>query len=386
MKVLRLKAGLKWVALVLAAAAAVKCVTAAPVTGTFVENMALASAGLVMPEGVAVYYAGAIQSAFSARAGEDGENAQSAAKQAADPEPKETEGEPPPVTQAQEAPVSTAEPSTPKQPPEGTEKGGAIKEQQYGETKETVKYKNIVVQNRTSEHSVNIEETLEKKPDLSLKNNGEPSVLIFHTHTTEAYQEYDVGWYPKEFQPRSLNSEKNMIRVGEEICKQLEAAGMGVIHDKNVYDNPSYTGAYERSGKKIDEYLEKYPSIQIILDIHRDAIEYDDGTKSKPTAVIDGKKAAQIMIISGCQEGDMTGFDDWKYNLRFALRLQQTLETDYPGLMRPLFFAPRKYNMHKSHNSLLIEMGSDGNTLEEAVYSGELLGKALAKLCDKYTQ
>lgn len=362
--------GLKWIVPILGAVLALRCISFAPTGGAFVENLAVLSAGFVMPEGVAVVYTDILRHK--------------------EPEKTETEESEPPhevLTEKKEEPSTEKQaepPASPAQPPAGTEKGGDVKEQQYGATEDTVKYKNILFQNRTANHKVDLEKILEEKPDLSLNSDGKPSVLIFHTHTTEAYQDYDVGWYPKNFKERSLNSEKNMIRVGDEICKELEAAGIGVIHDKNVYDNPAYTGAYERSGEKVDEYLEKYPSIQIVLDIHRDSIEYKDGTKSKPTAVIDGKKTAQMMIISGCQEGDMTGFDDWEYNLRFALRLHRQLETDYPGVMRPLFFAPRKYNMYKTHNSLLIEMGSDVNTLDEAVRAGGLLGKSLAKLCADY--
>ena len=78
----------------------------------------------------------------------------------------------------------------------------------------------------------------------------------------------------------------------------------------------------------------------------------------------------------------MTGYPDWKINLRFALRLQQALETAYPGLARPIYFCPRKYNQDLSHGALLIEMGSEGNTLEEAVYSGQLLGNILVKVLE----
>lgn len=377
MKVIRLKVIMKKIAIVLAAAIVLRCAAWIPLSGIFIENTAVLSAGLIMPEGVAGYYAAQVKAILTAK------------PQSAPSEESPTEAEPPEETAAQAAPETTAAEATSpakNNQPDPAEKGGDIEEKQYGETNETIKYKNVVVLNRTKSHKVNIEETLSKKADLSIQKNDKPYVLIFHTHTTEAYQEFDFGWYPKNFKERSLNSEKNMIRVGDEICKQLEAAGIGVIHDKSVYDNPSYTGAYERSGKKIDEYLKKYPSIQIILDIHRDSIQYDSGTKSKPTAEINGKKAAQVMIISGCQEGDITGFDDWGYNLRFALQLQKIAETDNPGLMRPLFFTTKKYNMHKSHCSLLLEMGSDGNTLEEAVYSGELIGKALVKLCADYTK
>ena len=175
-----------------------------------------------------------------------------------------------------------------------------------------------------------------------------------------------------------------MIAVGNEIVKQLEAAGYTVIHDTELYDYPSYNGAYDRTAEMIDKYMEEYPTLEVLLDIHRDAIQYDSGTKVKPTAVINNKKAAQMMIISGCEEQNVSGFPDWKYNLRFALQIQKAVEDKYPGLMRPVFFCARKYNMHKSHNSLLIEMGTDANTIDEAKYSGSLLGDALVDVLDAH--
>ena len=125
---------------------------------------------------------------------------------------------------------------------------------------------------------------------------------------------------------------------------------------------------------------------RVVLDIHRDAIELDGGTRIKPTAEILGKKAAQLMIITGCEEGKVTDFPDWEYNLIFALELHSTIEENYPGLMRPLFFCQRKYNMDLTRNNLLIEVGSCANTLEEAAYSGRLLGDSLAKLLDSQQQ
>ena len=92
------------------------------------------------------------------------------------------------------------------------------------------------------------------------------------------------------------------------------------------------------------------------------------------------------MIISGCQEdgNGITNLPDWKYNLTFALQLQQSLESSFPGLTRPVFFCARSYNMNLTHNSLLVEVGSDANALDEAVYSGKCLGVALAKLMKEY--
>ena len=92
------------------------------------------------------------------------------------------------------------------------------------------------------------------------------------------------------------------------------------------------------------------------------------------------------MIITGAEEGKVTDFPDWEYNLRFALQLQKKCETMFPGLMRPVLFSQRKYNMDMTRFSLLIEMGSEANTLEEACYSGRMLAAALASLMDDYQQ
>lgn len=266
----------------------------------------------------------------------------------------------------------------------GLSQDGKIAEYQYGKSNATDVYGNIWVSNKTAEHDIDIAAELKKEVDLKIEDKSEPVVLIYHTHTTEGYQTLDLGWYSNSVVTRSSDPATNMVRVGDEIAQQLEEAGIGVIHDTRIYDT-TYSGAYYRSEDQIEKYMEQYPSLQVLLDIHRDAIKNSDtGVMTKPTAEINGKKAAQIMIVSGCEDGGVVGFPDWEYNLRFALNLQKECEDKYPGLVRPLFFCSRQYNMHKSHCSLLIEMGSDANTLDEAAYSGRLLGDALASMLERY--
>lgn len=262
-------------------------------------------------------------------------------------------------------------------------KDGAISDYKYTKDGATDIFGKIRVKN-TNKTDIDIETFLNKKADLKLSKD-EPSVLIYHTHTTETYQLNDRDFYAVGSKSRSDKEDRNMIRVGKAICDQLEKAGYKVIHLTEVYDKP-YDGAYTRSRKAVSEYLEKYPSIEITLDIHRDAIQRSDGTKIAPTVEINGSKAAQIMIISGCQEKDngITNLPDWKYNLTFALQLQQSLEKSFPGITRPVFFCARSYNMGLTHNSLLVEIGSDANTLAEAVYTGKCLGSALAALMKEY--
>lgn len=235
------------------------------------------------------------------------------------------------------------------------------------------------LKNSTELSNSDVQAQLDKAWDLDLSTPEEPTVLIYHTHATEAYEPVTRDYYDDRYNSRSTEQDKNMIRVGDEIAKQLEAAGIGVIHDTTLHDYPSYNGAYERSAETIQKYLDEYPSIKITIDVHRDAIEESDGTRIAPVAEIDGKKAAQIMIISGCDDGTMN-MPNWPDNLRFSAAFQSQMEADYPGLTRPIFFCYRLYNMNKTPGSLLLEFGAHGNSLEEAVYSGELCGKALAEL------
>ena len=264
-------------------------------------------------------------------------------------------------------------------------KDGTIYEKQYKNEGVTDSFSAVKVKN-VNKTDIDIENILKEKIDLSVSKD-KPSVLIFHTHTTETYQILDRGFYETNFKTRTKDSGQNMLRVGKAICEEIEKLGYKVIHDTEIHDL-SYNGAYAHSRKKVEEYLKKYPTIQIVLDIHRDAIQQNDGTKIKPTATIQGKKAAQIMIISGCQEKDnpIENFPDWRYNLTFAVHLQNKLETLFQGITRPLYFCPRKYNMNLSHCSLLVEVGSDANTLEEAVYTGKCLGVAVGEIMKEYEE
>jgi stage II sporulation protein P len=229
-------------------------------------------------------------------------------------------------------------------------------------------YNNIWVKNTNQNHSIDIAAELAKTPAVKIKKNSAPQVLIYHTHTTEAY----YG------DTRTTDLNRSVVAVGEQIAKQLKAAGINVVHDTTVHDYPTYNGSYDRSKVTIQNDLKQYPSVQVTLDVHRDAMGTADGTRIKPTAVINGKKAAQIMIISGCDDTGKMGFPNWEYNLRLGVRLQKSLADLYPGVARPLNFCARKYNENLTKGSLLVEFGTEVNTLDEAKYSGELFGKALA--------
>lgn len=213
-------------------------------------------------------------------------------------------------------------------------------------------------------------------PDFEIERNGEPQILIMHTHATESYEPYERDFFDSSFNSRTTDPAMNMIAVGDEIAEELEAAGIAVLHDTTLHDYPSYNGSYDRSRETVQKYLDEYPSIKIVLDVHRDAIERDSGERIAPVAEIDGKNAAQVMIISGCDDGTM-GMPDYMKNFRFAALLQNQLEGDWEGLTRPVLFDYRKYNQDMTTGSILIEVGGHANSIDQALYSGELIGKSL---------
>ncbi len=260
---------------------------------------------------------------------------------------------------------------------------GEVRERFYVNDGATDVIGNVAVRNCTEEQRPDFAALLREGAPLDIPDKAEPTVLIFHTHTTESYLPAYTGAYYTKTAARSTDPANNMVRVGEAICKELEARGIGYIHDTAVYDE-TYNGAYARSRQTVLRLLEQYPGIRIVLDVHRDSMWFSDTVAGKPTAVIGGRKAAQIMIITGAEEGPVTDFPDWGLNLRFALSLQNAAQNAYPGLMKPVFFCRRRYNMDVVPCGLLLEFGSDTNTLEEALYSAHLFGTALAELIEAY--
>lgn len=262
-------------------------------------------------------------------------------------------------------------------------------EKQIGKTSEEdyfgggtlVTFGGVEVQSKIPDsfYSLNIESLLNQKADLTIADISKPTVLVYHSHTTESYALLDAGYYTKSLDPRTEKEDRNMVRVGDDLCAYLEAAGIGVIHDRTIHDK-EYNSAYASSRKAVEKYLEEYPTIEITIDVHRDDITYENKTKVKPTAVINGKKAARMMIIAGAEYGKVENFPDWEYNLRFDLAVQKKINDLYPDLMRPILFSQRKYNMDVTRNSFLLEIGTDANTLDEACYSARLFAAGLADL------
>lgn len=258
---------------------------------------------------------------------------------------------------------------------------GIIKEMHYtaGETEIYIQSGAGSIKNLTALSAAQVAQQVMQPLPFNIElNSTEPQVLIMHTHATESYESAEKDWYDTSYTARSLDCEQNMTAVGRELCAVLNAGGINTIQDTTLHDYPSYNGSYSRSRATVESYLEKYPSIKVVLDVHRDAIE-NSGARIKPVAEINGMKAAQLMIICGADDGTM-GMPNYLQNLRFASRLQNSIESAYPGLTRPVLFDYRNYNQQLTTGSLLLEVGGHANTLEEAKYTARLVGQAMINL------
>ena len=220
---------------------------------------------------------------------------------------------------------------------------------------------------------------LQKPFSVRLGEDG-PQVLILHTHGSESYTPAGDNGVVWSGDHRTTDTRYNVVRVGDEMAEVFGQAGISVLHDRTLYDYPSYTGAYDRSLAAIQKYLKQYPSIRFILDIHRDAIEDGQGNQYKVVSAIDGVgTAAQLSIVVGSDGSGLT-HPNWMENLRLAVAIQENILDQYPTLMRPVLLRNSRYNQHATPGSLLVEVGSAGNSPEEAVLAGRLFAERMTEV------
>ncbi len=206
----------------------------------------------------------------------------------------------------------------------------------------------------------------------------EPLVLIVHTHACESYTEY-TDMYPEGENTRTEDMEKNVVRVGEELASTLENYGIGVIHCRTLCDKESFIDAYNVSHDEVQRYLEEYPSIKIVIDVHRDAIIRQSGESIRPAVNIAGQDYAQLMFVVGTGQAAHS-HPDWEQNLSLAMHIQSKSQERYPGLFRPINLRSVPFNQWLSMGYLLLEVGSNSNKLEEAVLSAQALGVTLSEV------
>ena len=207
----------------------------------------------------------------------------------------------------------------------------------------------------------------------------QPQVLIVHSHATESYTQTQQFSYTPSAAYRTLDTHYNMVRVGQALQEALEAKGIGVIHDKTLYDHPSYNDAYIQSREGVQMWLEQYPSISLVIDLHRDAAGDSAVGQLKTQVTIDGKSSAQLMMVVGSNAGGRQ-HPNWKDNLALAVKLHAQLEKRFPGICRPISFRTERFNQDLSSGALLIEVGAAGDTLEDALAAAEFLAEGISDL------
>ncbi len=210
------------------------------------------------------------------------------------------------------------------------------------------------------------------KTDLDAYSAKEPLILIVHTHGTESYSPDGALSVSQGFLHRSSDTHKNVVAVGQVMADMLNDAGIPTIHCETMHDLESYTRSYNLAADTIQKYLAEYPSIQYVFDVHRDAIIRENGDLIRPITVINGEVTAQVMLLVGTNE---QGADhpDWTTNFTVAAQLQNRLVTNYDRFARAINIRGASFNEQFTSGSLLIEIGSAANSLEEAKNAAKYL-------------
>lgn len=347
-----------------------------PAISPFLVRAALFSAALTMPEGTVTELKERFISASAPTV--SGEEEPASLVPSYEPEPSQDKPvvtSPSSSTAPQESSSSQAQPEIPKE-----NQGKVLVENMAGkEGGLAFSYQRFWLRNDTKLTQQQITDALKQPMSIALENTAEPQVLIYQTHATESFCPYDSEIYDKRYNWRSTDNNNNMVAVGAVVAQVLRENGIAVIHDTSQHDYPSYDGSYANSYRSVKDYLTLYPTIKVVLDLHRDAIEREGSLIVKPTVEINGVKYAQLMIVSNCDDGSGL-IPNWKDNLRLAATLCDRLEQNTPQITRPVLFSYRKYNQQLSNGALLLEFGSHANTLEESKRTATLVGEALAQI------
>lgn len=219
-------------------------------------------------------------------------------------------------------------------------------------------------------------DALLSQPLPKLHISDEPLILIVHTHATEAYS---GGDYVQSGTYHTLDTEQNVVHVGQALADKLNESGIPTLHDTTLNDALGYDDAYERTAEVIARYLEQYPSIQMVIDVHRDAITDTNGEELAMRTELNGQSAAQLLFVMGTDTAGLE-YPNWEGNLAFALQIQAYCTSNAPNLFRELSLRSARYNEHLTPYSVLLEVGSAGNTLDEAIRSVDFFGTKLAEL------
>ena len=206
-----------------------------------------------------------------------------------------------------------------------------------------------------------------------------PKVLILHTHGSESYTKSPGQTYNESADYRTLHEAYNMLAVGDALARQLTEAGICVLHDRQIHDYPSYDDAYTHARTSVKAYLEAYPSICLVLDLHRDAALNPDGSQYATAATLEGETVAQLMLVVGTDAGG-SAHNQWRDNLSLGVKLQVLMEKNAPGITRPTVLRAQRFNQELHAGMLIVEVGSAGNHQQQALGAISVLAQAITEL------
>ena len=214
---------------------------------------------------------------------------------------------------------------------------------------------------------------------------GGKRVLIYHSHTYEAYEPTQENSYEPTQQWRTKDNRYNVVKVGDELARLLTAAGLTVVHDSTAYEPPVLSSSYTRSLKMLEESTSKGEAYDLYIDLHRDA--YSSGMAGNNTVQVGDQQIARLMMLIGKGTGlTGAGFDkrpDWEKNLAIAQSITDSLNAQVQNICRPVNLTSNRYNQHIAPCCILVEVGNNMNTLEEALASVPYLSDAIVAVLSK---
>lgn len=214
---------------------------------------------------------------------------------------------------------------------------------------------------------------------------GPKRVLIYHTHTWEAFEQTAGQQYLQTEKWRTKDPQHNIVRVGEALAEELRARGIEVVHDTTDLEPPELASSYTRSLALLEEYRARGETFDYYIDLHRDA--YNESMKNTNTVQDGGQELARLRMLIGKGTGQTgVGFEqrpNWEVNIVLAQALTDALNAQVPDLARPVITKSGRFNQHVSESAILIEVGNNKNTLEQALAAMPYLGKALAQVAER---
>ena len=276
--------------------------------------------------------------------------------------PKELEDVPAPTVPEETTPPTVPEETTPPTQPE------VPVQAVFGEADAA-----LVKVNSVCGYDADLPALLTAPLSWDLKEEG-PKVLILHTHGSESYTKTED--YKESSAYRTKDTGYNVVSVGEKIKAVLESGGIGVVHDKTLHDVPSYNAAYVNARESMEKYLKKYPTISLVLDIHRDSVADENGKEMEFSIDVGKESVAKLMLVVGTDAGGLT-HPNWPENMSLAVKLHAQLEKNTPGICRAISFRNQRFNQDLSPGALIVEVGSAGNTRQEALAAAERLARGI---------